>query len=184
RKSEKKHEQNLRQTIEPVEESFDAKNIKIATLEAIMWDTKQQQSIEYGNLVHEVLSKIQSNKDIPRALDFSIHKGIITLDVKEEIQNTIQYIVSNPNLQDLYNSDYKSLNDITIIRKGKPLTKPDKRVLKPNIEVLILDYKTGAKNEKHKHQIENYAEALQEMNFKVTQKTLVYIGENIEVINL
>ena len=183
RKSEKKEEQNLRGTIESVEESFDAKNIKIATLEAIMWDTKQQQSIEYGNLVHEVLSKIQSDKDLPNALDFSIHKGIITLDVKEEIKNTIQNILSHPNLQDFYNSDYKILNERTIIRKGKPLTKPDKIVLKPNNEVLILDYKTGAKNEKYRHQIENYAEAIQEMNLKVTRKTLVYIGENIEIVN-
>ncbi len=184
RKSEKKEEQNLRKIINPVKESFDAKNIKIATLEAIMWDTKQQQSIEYGNLVHEVLSRIQSSKDISSALDSCINKGLITLDIKEEIQDTIQKILTHPSLQDFYNSDYKILNERTIIRKGKPLTKPDKIVLKPNHEVLILDYKTGEKNEKHKHQVENYAEALQEMSLTVTQKTLVYIGENIEVVTI
>lgn len=184
RKSVKKEEKDNRKIIPPVGKNFDAKNIKISTLEAIMWNTKQQQSIEYGNLVHEVLSMIHSDKDISKAIDFSIDKGLITLDKKEEIRNTIEKIILHQNLRDFYNSDYKILNERTIIRKGKPLAKPDKAVLKPDNQAMILDYKTGDKNEKHKQQVENYAQALEEMNLKVIQKTLVYIGEDIEVVHL
>lgn len=184
RKSVKKEEKDNRKIIRPVGKNFDAKNIRISTLEAIMWDTKQQQSIEYGNLVHEVLSMIHSDKDINRAIDFSIDKGLITLDKKEKIRNTIEKIILHQDLRDFYNSDYKILNERNIIRKGKSLAKPDKAVLKPDNQAMILDYKTGKKNENHKQQVENYAQALEEMNLKVTQKTLVYIGEDIEVVNL
>src|SRR5690554_1141194 len=184
RKSEKKKEEDNRKTIELVRENFDAKNIQIATLEALMWDTKQQDSIEYGNLIHEVLSLIHSDKDLSKTLDFSIDKGLITLDKKEEIRNTIENILLHPKLKDFYNSDYKILNERAIIRKGNSLIKPDKIVIKPNNEAMILDYKTGSTLNKHKEQIESYASALEEMNLKVIQKTLVYIGENIEVVNL
>lgn len=184
RKSEKKKDRNLEKVILPVRENFDAKNIQIATLEALMWDTKQQKSIEKGNLLHEVLSLIQSDTDIHNALEFSIDKGFVTFEKKEEIRNIIESIILHPDLKDFYNSNYKILNERAIIRKGKPLIKPDKTVLKPNNEAMILDYKTGDKNPKHKDQIENYAQALEEMNLNVTQKTLVYIGENIEVVNL
>ncbi len=179
-----KVEEDNREIIQPIRTIFDAKNIRIATLEALMWDTKQQQSIEKGNLLHEILSYIQSDKDIGIALDFSLNKGLITLEQKADFRAIIERIILHPDLRDFYNSGYQILNERTIIRKGNPLIKPDKVVLKSNNQALILDYKTGEKHPKHTQQIENYALALEEMNFVVTQKTLVYINENIEVVNL
>jgi len=184
RKSTKKTIQNNPKTNYPVKEKFDIKNIQIATLEAIMWSSKQQKSIEYGNLIHTILSLINSEKDFNKTIDYCINNGMITLDQKVEIENIIQRVIQDPRLKDFYNSDYKILNERSIIRKGKPLAKPDKVVLKPNNQAIILDYKTGKKNEKHKIQIQNYTEALQEMNIEVIQKIVVYIGETIEVVDL
>jgi len=184
RKSIKKTIENNQKTNFPVKERFDIKNIQIATLEAIMWNSKQQKSIEYGNLIHSILSLINSEKDFNTIIDLSINNGWITLDKKEEIENTIQRVIQHPKLKEFYNPDYKILNERSIIRKGKPLAKPDKVVLKPNNQTIILDYKTGKKNEKHRIQIQNYTEALQEMKLEVTQKTLVYISESIEIVDL
>jgi len=184
RKSIKKTIQNNPKINYPVKEKFDIKNIQIATLEAIMWNSKQQKSIEYGNLIHTILSLINSEKDFNKTIDYCINNGMITLDKKIKIENIIQSVIQDPRLKDFYNPDYKILNERSIIRKGKPLAKPDKVVLKPNNQAIILDYKTGKKNEKHRIQIQNYTLALQEMNIEVTQKIVVYIGETIEVMNL
>lgn len=170
--------------IQPTNASFDVKNIQIATLEALMWDSQAQKSIERGNLLHEILSYIPSDKDISQALKLSINKGLITREQKAEFKDVIERIVLHPNLRDFYNSAYQVLNERIIIRKENSVIKPDKIVIKPNNEVLILDYKTGEKNAKHIQQIENYAVALEEMNFIVIQKTLVYISEIIEVVNV
>jgi len=40
------------------------------------------------------------------------------------------------------------------------------------------------KHNKHKTQIEEYELALQEMNYTVAKKTLIYIGESIEIVTL
>lgn len=177
-----KTEKENRKTILPVEEKFDTKNIKIATLEALMWNTGKQKSIEYGNLLHEILSLINSETDIDIAVERSLEKGLISLNQKTEITEKLKAITQHPELKDFYNPNYKILNERTIVRTENSLIKPDKVVLKPNNEALILDYKTGEKSEKYKSQIENYALTLKEMGFSVTQKILVYIGENIEVI--
>ena len=147
-----------------------------------MWNTEKQKSIEYGNLLHEILSLINSETDIEVAVERSLEKGLISLNQKTEITEKLKAITQHPDLKDFYSPNYKTLNERTIIRTGNSLIKPDKVVLKPNNEVLILDYKTGEKSEKYKSQIENYALALKEMGLSVTQKTLVYIGENIEVV--
>ena len=57
-------------------------------------------------------------------------------------------------------------------------------VLAKNKEVFLLDYKTGTHNPKYQLQLENYQNAIEKMGFKVTKKTLVYIGEEIKVVNL
>jgi len=50
--------------------------------------------------------------------------------------------------------------------------------------VYLLDYKTGVHNQKYQKQLENYQFAIEQMGFKVTKKSLVYIGEQVNVVNL
>jgi ATP-dependent exoDNAse (exonuclease V) beta subunit len=57
-------------------------------------------------------------------------------------------------------------------------------VLTKNKEVYLLDYKTGTHNPKYKLQLENYQSAIELMDYKVVKKALVYIGEEINVVNL
>jgi hypothetical protein len=53
-----------------------------------------------------------------------------------------------------------------------------------NSEAFLIDYKTGAQDEKHKKQIENYIRVIEKMNLKVTKKVLLYIGEELKIIHL
>ena len=57
-------------------------------------------------------------------------------------------------------------------------------VLTKNKEVYLLDYKTGTHNQKYQLQLENYQNAIEKMGLKVTKKALVYIGKEINVVNL
>ena len=58
------------------------------------------------------------------------------------------------------------------------------RVDRIDNSIRILDYKTGEKHNKHKAQLEEYEMALQEMNYTVAKKALIYIGESIEIVTL
>ena len=57
-------------------------------------------------------------------------------------------------------------------------------VLNANNEIYLLDYKTGSHLPKYKAQLENYQNAIESIGFKVAKKSIVYIGEGIEIVNL
>jgi len=74
------------------------------------------------------------------------------------------------------------LNEQTIIQKEGKMVKPDRIVITKDKKVYLLDYKTGVHNSKYQKQLEEYEKSIANMGFKVLRKTIVYIGENIEVV--
>ena len=175
--------ENKSKNIELVTERFPFENIKIAQKEALLWGTEQQNAINFGNVLHEILANIETDKDIPLAIEKAVETGLISLKEKETVEKQIQEIVSHNELTDFFSGNGKILNEKTIIDSELGNIKPDKIVLHGK-EAFLLDYKTGDKKDSHIRQIENYAKALTRMNFKVVKKALVYIGDKIEVVIL
>ena len=50
-----------------------------------MWGTHQQEAIEYGNIIHEILSFVKTASDIDLAVLKAIENGLITITQKEEL---------------------------------------------------------------------------------------------------
>jgi ATP-dependent exoDNAse (exonuclease V) beta subunit len=170
--------------IRVVAEVLNPKNIKIAQREALMWGTYQQESIEYGNVVHEILSFVKTKNDIDLAIDKSIESGLITINQKELVYKTIEDIVNHAALESFFSEQHQVLNEQTIIQKEGKTIKPDRMVVTKDKEVYLLDYKTGLHDSKYQKQLENYQSAIELMGYKVVKKVLIYIGKGIDVVNL
>jgi len=181
--AEKKH-LDTSKTIPLVSEILNPKNIKIAQKESLMWGTIQQGAIEYGNVLHEILSFVKTKKDIDLAVTKSIENGLIAISQKEQVSNTIDEIVNHIKLSGYFSEGNEILNEQAIIQKEGKTIKPDRMVLTKNKEVLLLDYKTGSHNVKYQLQLENYQNAIELMGYKVVKKALIYIGETIDVVDL
>jgi hypothetical protein len=78
--------------------NFKSKNIKIAQREALMWGTHQQEAIEYGNVIHEILSFVKTKNDVDLAITKSIENGLITFGQKIVLK-TIHEIVNHSELE-------------------------------------------------------------------------------------
>jgi ATP-dependent exoDNAse (exonuclease V) beta subunit len=181
--TEKKHVDTTK-TIPLVSEVLNSKNIKIAQRESLMWGTHQQEAIEYGNVVHEILSFVKTKADVDLAITKAIESGLINFNQKDLVYKTIQEIVNHTELSVCFTEGNEVLNEQTIIQKQGKTIKPDRMVLTKNREVYLLDYKTGFHNPKYQLQLETYQNAIELMGFKVVKKALVYIGEQINVVNL
>ena len=48
----------------------------------------------------------------------------------------------------------------------------------------LLDYKTGKHLPQHQQQLQQYQDAIEQMGYKVIKKALIYIGNEIEIVNL
>lgn len=167
-----------------VKEILNPKNIKIAQRESLMWGTHQQKAIEYGNIVHEILSYVRTASDVGLALAKAIENGLIVESQQEEVSKTLHLILNHPELADYFADGNNVMNEQTIIRKEGTPIKPDRMVMAQDNKVYLLDYKTGSHNQKYQQQLESYEQAIEKMGFQVAKKALVYIGEEVNVVNL
>src|SRR5690606_38937798 len=134
--------------IEAVEKSIDTSVIKIAKREAIMWDSSQQKAIEKGNIIHQLLSNIYSEKDIETEVKKAVLQGLIADSEKIEIQDRIKDIVHHPELKDFFNQAFVIYTERPILHKTFKNLVPDRVVLNKN-EAFLIDYKTGVENDKY-----------------------------------
>lgn len=167
-----------------VSEVLNPKNIKIAQRESLMWGTHQQEAIEFGNVIHEILSFVTTKKDVEQAINKALENGLISALQKEIVYNAIIEIVNHQDLAVHFAEGNEVLNEKTIIQKEGGIVKPDRIVINKDKEVFLLDYKTGLPNPKYKYQLDNYQMAIEKMGFKVLKKALVYIGVKIDVVHL
>ena len=171
-------------TIPIVTEVLNPKNIKIAQREALMWGTNQQEAISYGNVIHEILAFVKDKSDIDLAIEKAIENGLITYGQKEIVFKTLQEIVNHPEIDVCFDGKNIILNEQTIVQKQGKILKPDRIVLTEGKEAYLLDYKTGARNPKYIQQIQEYQYAIEDLGYKVLKRALVYIGTEIDVVNL
>ncbi|MDQ6471357.1 UvrD-helicase domain-containing protein [Flavobacterium sp. LHD-80] len=167
-----------------VKEVLNPKNIKIAQREALMWGTHQQEAISYGNVVHEILAFVKDKSDVDLAVTKAMEDGLIKADQADQVLKTLQHIVSHPEISICFDGNNKILNEQTIVQKEGKILKPDRIVLTEDKKAYLLDYKTGAINSKYKQQIQEYQDAIEDLGYKVLKKALVYIGTEIDVVNL
>ena len=172
------------QIIIPLNSTLDFKNIKIAQRESTMWGTKQQDAIEFGNVLHEILAFVTTKNDVELAITKAVENGLITVMQTTEVKKTIFEIISHPALAEFFNKSNRIVNETTIIQKQGALVKPDRIEINSENQVYLLDYKTGAHNTAHSTQLNNYQIAIEDMGFKVVKKSIVYIGQTIEIVNL
>ncbi|ULC59623.1 UvrD-helicase domain-containing protein [Flaviramulus sp. BrNp1-15] len=156
-------------------------NIKVVTKSGFLWDTNQQDAIEKGNLVHDIMSQIKTKNDIDLVISDFINSSIINEEQALKLNALVYQIVEHPKLIDYYNSNDIVYNERDIITKENIVLRPDRIVINSKNEAVIIDYKTGVEDKKHEQQLQSYQDVLEEMKITVKKKILVYINKDIKV---
>jgi len=133
------------------------------------------EKVRIGLFVHELLSKINTRKDIVKVLDSYVLEGLITLDERNEIQQTLEHIVNT--YAEFFDEKWDVINekDIMITVRGKSrIFRPD-RILKNRDDHVIVDFKTGEPKEDDVMQIEGYKNILESLGRKVSKTQLIYL---------
>lgn len=155
-------------------------SIEIVTRSGALWDSKQEEAIEKGEILHEILAMINDKNDLSTAMDRAENSGLITATQREKISEVVQKIVSHPQLSAYYEPGIHNYNERDILSPTGERLRPDRLNFEEN-RVHILDYKTGKPDPKHSVQINQYAQALEEMGFETGNKIIVYTNKNLEI---
>jgi len=156
-------------------------NIRIVTNSGYLWDTNQQEAIEKGNLIHYIMSQIKTKIDVDITLNNCLDSGMINSQQIQELKQTVLKIVEHPLLLDYYNSVNTIYNERDIITKEGITVRPDRLVINAKNEVVIIDYKTGNPDKKYAQQLQIYQDALEDMNYHITKKILIYINDTLDI---
>lgn len=171
------------ETIKNVQKHLNFSSIKIAKREALMWGTTQENAIEFGNIVHELLSFVKYKTDVDRAIIKGLESGLFLYSQKEIFHSILNKIVFHPELEVFFNDKAIVFNENNIVSPNETNLKPDRVVLLNN-EAYLLDYKTGEHQSKYEKQLETYTRVIEKMEVKVVKKILLYIGDDIKLIHL
>jgi ATP-dependent exoDNAse (exonuclease V) beta subunit len=155
-------------------------NLTIVTNSGYLWDTAQEKAQEKGNLVHNIMSEINTGNDIPFVMEDFYVSGKLSSQQVEELTPLIENIINHQDLSFYYVDGLTIFNERDIITKNGEVLRPDRIVIN-NKEAIIIDYKTGIEKQSHLNQLITYQSTLEEMDIKVIKKILIYINEDIQV---
>ena len=156
-------------------------NILINSKNADSWMNDLDEAQEEGNIFHQIMEEINSKKEISIVLKRFYQSGLIGLSEMKYLEVKILEIVNHPDLKRYYDVDSVNFNEREIISKKGFVLVPDRLVFLNDTDIVIIDYKTGKENDSHKIQLNKYKSVLEEMNFKVAEKILIYVSEKIKI---
>lgn len=135
---------------------------------------------EWGELVHQILSEIQTVDDIDSALEPYLLDGTLDSEIGYLLKTKFMQMAQHPEIGEAFSNKAKVKNECDILFDSE-IIRPD-RYAELSDTIYLLDYKTGKKEEEHKKQIQRYAKALRELTNKEIRAYLVYLAETeIEV---
>lgn len=164
-----------------ISSSWKDHQIHIVANSELLWDAERSQAIGYGNLIHEMMAQVDTDKDVEKILEQYLYKGLLADSEMDHIRNLMVSIVSHPLLKIYFQPGLLIVNEREILTESGQVIIPDRLVFEEQ-KVTVIDYKTGKPNKDHQLQINNYALVLGKMNFEVMNKILIYIDEEITVI--
>ena len=159
-------------------------NLNIITKFGNLWDTQQETALERGNLVHHIISQIQSKADVDFAFNDALNNGTINIEQFEELKPMILSIIQHPKLHLYFDDNITVYNERDIITNNGKILRPDRLVILPEDKAVIIDYKTGLPKNSHHDQIEEYATNIEYMGYEVLKKILIYINKDIQIKEL
>lgn len=155
--------------------------INIESSPSMFWVSPENkmQPREWGELVHRLLSEIQSSDDVDAALQPYLLDGTIDPQTSDMLKDKFLQMARHPMIGVAFVKEAKVKNECEILSYGQVL-RPDRFAELPDV-IYLIDYKTGKRDEAHPVQLKNYIYALQGMVMKEIRAYLVYLSEPIEV---
>lgn len=151
--------------------------------ERSIWEDNAKASIEFGNLVHHVMSTINYDEDLPQAIDSITANSALSSPEKQKLEKAVSEIVTHPHLQPFFTKNYDVFTEKEIIDIDGKIHRPDRLMVKDG-KTSIIDYKTGIPSQSNEHQIKTYGKVLEKMGFVVENKILAYINEKVTILSV
>ncbi|MDH6356687.1 UvrD-helicase domain-containing protein [Parabacteroides sp. PF5-9] len=133
---------------------------------------------KHGALMHDVLSRIHTRQDIPRAVEGFRQMGMIDQEEAMMITEQLQQLLDRPVISKWFDGSATVLNEVDILFDKTASRRPDRVVIKEG-RATVIDYKFGEhKEQRHRRQVAHYMKLIGEMGYKEVEGYLWYVELN------
>lgn len=145
---------------------------------------ERDQYIDTGNIIHRLFSTIHDYTEVDAAIDQMEFDGVLydRPMTREQLKTFIEDKLRDPQVNDWFSPRWKAFNECSMIyfdpeEQRIKEQRPD-RVVYDGKKMVVIDFKTGGKMEKHKRQVQGYVYLLKDMGYNDVEGYLWYIRNN------
>ena len=143
---------------------------------------QQRRYIQAGSILHEIFSTIQTEKDIPEALQRLQFEGILYDEemTAERITSMLRKRLSDPRVASWFSPRWTLFNECTILSVEDDEVhehRPD-RVMTDGNEWIVVDFKFGHPDPEYHTQVRRYMDLLSSMGHQNIKGYLWYVYSN------
>lgn len=117
-----------------------------------------------GEMLHKVMERVRTPKNLRKAFGRALHRGMITEEEHDEYLALLSKRLADPRVADWFANDNRLMLERSVTIGGNGQKRPDRVVIKPNGEIIIVDYKFGDRSDdndtKYKRQVAGYKRAV------------------------
>ena len=143
---------------------------------------QQRRYIQAGSILHEIFSTIQTEKDIPEALQRLQFEGILYDEemTAERITSMLRKRLSDPRAASWFSPRWTLFNECTIlsVEDGEVHEHRPDRVITDGDEWIVVDFKFGHPDPEYHTQVRRYMDLLSSMGHQNIKGYLWYVYSN------
>ena len=143
---------------------------------------QQRRYIQAGSILHEIFSTIQTEKDIPEALQRLQFEGILYDEemTAERITSMLRKRLSDPRVASWFSPRWTLFNECTIlsVEDGEVHEHRPDRVITDGDEWIVVDFKFGHPDPEYHTQVRRYMDLLSSMGHQNIKGYLWYVYSN------
>ncbi|MBT4060459.1 MAG: UvrD-helicase domain-containing protein [Lentimicrobiaceae bacterium] len=160
------------------------KLISVAPSENIKLDLiSSKSSRAYGKLIHRILASIYYEYDLYTTFANISDSEILSSSEIDIIKDLVSRVIAHPELKRYFQEDLIIKNETEILLEDGTTVRPDKVVI-DKVKLTIIDYKTGEEKNEDILQIKGYKKVFQNLNYKDIEAKLVYLNDEIKIIQV
>ncbi|MBN2639271.1 MAG: UvrD-helicase domain-containing protein [Bacteroidales bacterium] len=179
-------EQKETTEIQPEEHEFDTglwyEHMVLAPVDEVYWEVLGKKSPRvYGNLIHEMLSKIRYAEEKEHVVNDYLYSGVIDKSEAEHLKKLLEKVLVHRHVKPYFIRGNMVKTETELIDKINGIVLRPDRVVITDQKLVLIDYKTGERKEEHVSQMNQYASFFLGMGYHDVVKQLVYINKVVEV---
>ena len=131
--------------------------------------------IDYGIIMHGILSNVLYPGDLEKAVKVAYLEGKIDASKQKELSLLLGTKLANPPVENLFSPEWKVFSEREILTGGGQEYRPDRVIVKEN-DAVVVDYKFGShENPGYSSQLKKYMNLLHEIGYANVKGYIWYL---------